>query len=381
MEDDKQYKNKCDDEQSLKLPNSFNKSYPHSNEVKVYKTRWYILSMYCLIAILQNIMWNTWGPIQATARAVYDWDDYVIDLMAAWGCITFCIAMLPFAWIMDVKGMVNNIYYFQVKYVISSVSASILNLTILKINLERVYHYTILQNAITIFVGLRMTMVLSSGLQFFGSALRCIPTDSNKIATVLMHCGQFIIGIAGGLSPAALISSTWFPPNQRTTSTALSTVASYVGSALGFIISPAFVDDVKDSNIPKIDDRYHLNSSQVNMYKKQINNLLYSEAGLQFLIFIAIVIYYPAKPKKPPSVSAGTERVDFKNGVKKLFKNYNFLLLATIYGASTGVYGGWCSVLYQNLSEYGISVNAKFAGWLGFVAVTSGAFSGVSFSM
>jgi hypothetical protein len=55
-------------------------------------------------------MWNTWGPIQATARAVYGWDDYVIDLMAAWGCITFCIAMIPFAWIMDVKGM-RNIFY------------------------------------------------------------------------------------------------------------------------------------------------------------------------------------------------------------------------------------------------------------------------------
>jgi FLVCR family MFS transporter len=63
--------------------------------------------MYCLIAILQNVMWNTWGPIQATARAVYDWDDYVIDLMAAWGCITFCIAMIPFAWIMDVKGIAD----------------------------------------------------------------------------------------------------------------------------------------------------------------------------------------------------------------------------------------------------------------------------------
>ena len=49
-------------------------------------------------------MWNTWGPIEATARAVYKWDDYVIDLMAAWGSLTFCITMVPFAWIMDVKG-------------------------------------------------------------------------------------------------------------------------------------------------------------------------------------------------------------------------------------------------------------------------------------
>ena len=78
-----------------------------TREVTIYKKRWYILLMYCLIAILQNVMWNTWGPIQATARAVYDWDDYVIDLMAAWGCITFCIAMIPFAWIMDVKGIAD----------------------------------------------------------------------------------------------------------------------------------------------------------------------------------------------------------------------------------------------------------------------------------
>jgi FLVCR family MFS transporter len=224
-------------------------------------------------------------------------------------------------------------------------------------------------------------MVLSSTLQFLGAALRCIPTDDNTKTTVLMHCGQFIIGIAGGMYPAALISSTWFPPNQRTTSTALSTVAGYIGSALGFIISPAFVDDVKDSNTPKLDNHYQLNSTEISMYKEQINNLLYLEAALQLVILLAIVIYFPAKPKKPPSLSAATGRVDFKNGIKKLFKNYNFLLLATIYGAGTGVYGGWCSVLYQNLSEYGISVNAKFAGWLGFVAVISGSFSGVSFSL
>lgn len=224
-------------------------------------------------------------------------------------------------------------------------------------------------------------MVLSAGLQFLGSAVRCIPTDNNTTATVLMHCGQFIIGIAGGMYPAALISSTWFPPNQRTTATALSTVAGYIGSASGFIISPAFVDDIKDSNVPKVDNHYQLNSTQVNMYKKQINNLLYSETAVQLLLVLAIVIYYPAKPQKPPSISAAKVRVDFKNGLKKLLKNYNFLLLATIYGASTGVYGGWCSVLYQNLSEFGIAVNAKFAGWLGFVAVISGAISGVSFSL
>lgn len=93
-------------EQSLEQENVLNSPYTGRDGTKVYKRRWYILCVYCLIAILQNIMWNTWGPIQATARAVYGWDDYVIDLMAAWGSITFCIAMVPFAWIMDVKGRI-----------------------------------------------------------------------------------------------------------------------------------------------------------------------------------------------------------------------------------------------------------------------------------
>ena len=91
--------------ESLLPPEVFaNSSYSEANEVKVYKKRWFILLVYCMNGFLQNIIWNTWGPIEATARAVYKWDSYVIDLQAAWGPITYCISMAPLAWIMDVKG-------------------------------------------------------------------------------------------------------------------------------------------------------------------------------------------------------------------------------------------------------------------------------------
>ena len=225
-------------------------------------------------------------------------------------------------------------------------------------------------------------MLIAAGMQLIGSVLRSIPTGNATISTVLIYFGQIIANFTGPVSMAAppLISSTWFPPYQRTTATAILAVAGYVGLASSFLIGPAFVDDVKDSNIPKIGDNYPLNSTQRDKYKKQINSLLYFEAGLQLFVLLVIVAYYPSKPPKPPSPSAATGRVDFRAGVKKLFKNYNFLLLATIFGASTGFYGAWCSVLYQNLSEYGTSVDAKLAAWLGFLAVISGTFSGVLFS-
>lgn len=225
-------------------------------------------------------------------------------------------------------------------------------------------------------------MLLSAGLQVIGSVLRSIPTGSATVSTVLIHCGQIIVGFAGpvGMAAPPLLSSTWFPPHQRTTATAILTVAGYVGTAGSFLIGPAFVDDVKTTDIPKVGDNYRLNITEEDKYQSQINSLLYFEAALQVAVFILIAVYYPSKPPIPPSHSAGTGRIDFKNGVKALLKNYNFLLLAIIYGASTGVYGGWCAVLYQNLSDYGISVDEDYAAWLGFVAVISGAFSGVLFS-
>ena len=226
-------------------------------------------------------------------------------------------------------------------------------------------------------IGLRTSVLLSAGMQFFGAALRSIPTGNSATSTVLIHIGQIIIGLGGGLSASTLLSSTWFPPNQRTISTAISTMASYTGTALSFIISPAFVGDVQTSGAPKIDDNYLLNSTLRHKYQNQINTLLYSEAGIMLAVFLAVLFYFPARPPKPPSRSAATGRVNFKSGLKKLLKNYHFLFLSLIYGASTGVYGGWTSVLDQNLSEFGLGVGQRFAGWLGFVAVICGSFSGV----
>ena len=81
-----------------------NSSYKESDEIKVYKKRWYLLVVYCSVTVSQSLAWNTFGPIQATARAVYRWNGDVIDLVAAWGSITYCVAMAPFAWLLGAKG-------------------------------------------------------------------------------------------------------------------------------------------------------------------------------------------------------------------------------------------------------------------------------------
>jgi FLVCR family MFS transporter len=151
------------------------------------------------------------------------------------------------------------------------------------------------------------------------------------------------------------------------------------GSALSFLIGPVLVDDVAETVVAKKDGKYVLTLEQERTYFSQISAMFIMEVGLMGLLFLGIFLHFPDRPPKPPSRSSGVERAGFKLGLSKLGRNSNFLLLVSLYGVSCGVYSGWCSVLDQNLEEFG--VGQKFAGWLGFIAVISGAFSGIFFSL
>ena len=82
--------------------------------------------------------------------------------------------------------------------------------------------------------------------EFIGAGLRCIPLNDLTLKTWFIHCGQFITGIGGPIAMAAapMVSAAWFPPDQRTTATAISSLACYSGTALSFVIDPLLVPDV-----------------------------------------------------------------------------------------------------------------------------------------
>ena len=163
--------------------------------------------------------------------------------------------------------------------------------------------------------GLRVAVVLAAGCQFFGSVFRCIPTGGTwTISTVLICVGQALGCITAPipLSGGVLLSATWFPSNERTTSTALVMSASFTGGALSYILGALFVDDIGTVDYSQV------NSTQREYYFKQIRNLFLVEAGFNGLLFLTVLIYFPAKPPRLPSRSSGTGRVDTKSG----FYNY-----------------------------------------------------------
>ena len=220
-------------------------------------------------------------------------------------------------------------------------------------------------------------MLLCGFFIMLGSGLRCI-THVPDVATPLVHIGQFLIGLGGPVaqSSATLLSSTWFPPNQRTTATAVASLASYMGTALSFIIGPQFVEDVENFHITKDHPMYHNVTMKLT---NEVMNLLYLEFGISAFFFLLLVVSFPAKPRLPPSATAAIERIDYKDGLKRLLGNPQFQLIAFLYGITTGVYSAWCSDLALNLTAFKITNDT--AAWLGFWAVVAGSMSGIILSL
>lgn len=65
-----------------------------------------------------------------------------------------------------------------------------------------------------------------------------------------MTAGQLLNGLGGPVTQAAppLLSSAWFPRNERTTATAVASLCGSLGVALSFVIGPYVVGGVDLDN-------------------------------------------------------------------------------------------------------------------------------------
>lgn len=289
-----------------------------SCEVKVYHRRWYILSLFSLLAGLQGGLWNTWGPLEESARVAFDWGTATVALQANWGPVTFIVSTFFFTWLLDTRG-------------------------------------------------LRWACTLAAGLVALGAALRCI-TAQPPAATWLIHMGQILNGFGGPVAMAVppALSAIWFPANQRTVATAIGTVSNNLGMSLSFIIGPLLVSSPSNGTA---------SNTTVQDVREQILHLMYIEGGCCVALFLFFIVYFPSAPKLPPSLTASIPRVEYKEGMKRLLRMKRFWILSATYAISTGLTAAWASVLAVILQPVG--VDQIDAGWVGFYGGLAGIASGI----
>ena len=219
-----------------------------------------------------------------------------------------------------------------------------------------------------------------------GKALQSLPFTNYTGNTILMNIGQFIVFMAGPICvgvPTA-VSAAWFPPNERTTATAIGAQSSYLGVAIGFLIGPNIVPDLPLIIQPNTTSKITLTEvptvlpSWVKRVQIRLKDYLYVELALAVIILFAIAVYFPSKPKLPPSRSSSKKRHDFQASFRHMLRNRAFWLIAVLFGVQFGVISGWLSIIDVILSKF--DVDQATAGWVGFGCSIAGIVSGVLIS-
>ncbi|KAJ4922046.1 hypothetical protein JOQ06_021488 [Pogonophryne albipinna] len=70
---------------------------------RVYGRRWVILTLFSLLALMQGMVWNFWGPIQNSAVHAYGFSKSDIAVLVLWGPVGF-VPWLLFMWLLDKRG-------------------------------------------------------------------------------------------------------------------------------------------------------------------------------------------------------------------------------------------------------------------------------------
>ncbi len=308
-----------------------------------YPVRWYILFVFSALAFHQAFVWNTFGPIAFAVQRGYDWSDGTVATMLNWGPISFLIFLFPMSYLIETNG-------------------------------------------------LRRVVLLNAVIVLVGTTLRTFTTDETAFL-VLAHIGSMINGAAGiaVMSLPPLIAGVWFPEKERIFATSLSQVqmilvvicesvihiflifqaANIIGVAVNFLVAPLLVPF--DESYSEEDD---IPADVIDETRKNIMIYMIIEAAIAAAIVLLVIIYFPDRPRTPPSASSEREKLNFFNGWSGVLKNKNLWIMCAAYALPGGVQVGWQGVMALNFEHLGTTDTE--IGDIGFVSIFTQAATAVA---
>jgi len=282
---------------------------------RVYKRRWWVLFVFCLLALGQSMVWISFSPITKMTMAYYNCSETQVDLLLSWGTVWY-LAAAPFAakW-----GNTPQ--------------------------------------------GLRRMMLAAAWLIAAATVLRLVPEviDKERMhphALWFLHVAQILN--AAACPPISVtvtkLSNVWFGERERTPVTALAVVMNNAGSAIGFFIGPYMVTRAGD-----------------------LPNLLYLHAAFGVATLVAALAYLPAVPPTHPSPAAADmyrrPPPPFLPALRQAVKQPHFMLLALCVGASAGTLNVFLGILSTILPDNRFS--SRRVGWYSCAATVSNILGGL----
>ncbi|XP_075232229.1 solute carrier family 49 member 4 homolog [Lycorma delicatula] len=261
--------------------------------------RWIVLAIFCAVFFMQAVVWNTWSPIAAAVLYAFpSWNNGSVALFSNWGSLCSVIFIAPACWLLNEKG-------------------------------------------------LKVGCVIGSCFCTIGTGIRCL-TMNEIWFTYCAHIGAFLNAIAGVIfgPSVVLLSSSWFPVNQRASATGAGTAMAALGVAGSYLLGPLLIS----LPVPDYPDKYYRYR-----LRQEIKMLMILDFAIHFLLLIIIIICFPANPPAPPSHSSCLSLGYKKSFKKSVQEKINIWLLGFAAAFCSGMTGPWISQLTILFSQYGFT--------------------------
>lgn len=159
-------------------------------EYKVYRYRWFLLTVYMLIVAINQWLWITFAPITRESANYYQVTDLKIGLLSMSFMIVFILASIPASWIIDKFGI-----------------------------------------RIGVGTGALLTGIFGLTRGFAGDNYNFLLISQAGIAV-----GQPFL-----LNAITKLAARWFPIAERATASGLGTLSMYIGILAGMVATPYLV--------------------------------------------------------------------------------------------------------------------------------------------
>jgi MFS family permease len=262
---------------------------------QVYGYRWVVLGVFMLINVAIQILWICFAPITGPAAEFYGVSDLSIGFLAMSFMFVYIPISMPISWIIDTLGYTRSV----------SIGAGIMAI------------FGLLRG---IFAG-NYTWVLISTL---GLAI-AQPFMMNAISTV---------------------AAKWFPMKERATAAGLATIASFLGIAIGEVLSPIL------------------------FLRYGLQNMLLIYGGVAAISAVLFVIFTRESPPTPPCPQGQETRALTMDGFKGMLRMKDMWILLGLFLVGMGVFNGISTWIEGIVRSRGFTITQ--AGNLGGVLLLGG---------
>jgi len=262
---------------------------------RVYGYRWVVLGVFMLINAAIQILWICFAPITGPAAEYYGVSDMSIGFLAMVFMFVYIPISMPVSWVIDKLG-----YYKSV-----SIGAMI--------------------------------------MAFFGLLRGLLSTDYTwvLVSTLGLALAQPFM-----MNSISTVAAKWFPVKERATVGGLATIASFLGIAIGEVVSPMLY------------------------LRYGINNMLMIYGGIAFVSAVLFVIFTREAPPTPPCTEGQEIRALMMDGLKDMLKMKDMWILLALFLVGMGIFNGISTWIEGIVRSRGFTISQ--AGNLGGVLLLGG---------